>query len=109
MYQRNRPDQTEGIEKKIIQVIETEINPRLSAHMGGALLSAYEDGTAYIKFTGSCRGCYAADDTMENIVRPALLNRIPDLRGVVLDDSVSEDLLDFARTLLHRGTQGGEK
>ncbi len=101
-------NQTE-LEQMINQVIETEINPRLSAHMGGALLSACEDGTAYIKFTGSCRGCYAADDTMENVVRPALLNRIPQLRGVVLDDSVSEDLLDFARSLIRHDTPGGEQ
>ena len=61
-------NQTE-LEQKITEVIETKINPSLSAHMGGALLSACEDGTAYIKFTGSCRGCYAADDTMDNVVR----------------------------------------
>lgn len=99
-------NQTET-EKKIAQVIEAEINPRLSAHMGGALLSAYEDGTAYIKFTGSCRGCYAADDTMDNIVRPILLSQIPQLHDVVLDDSVSEDLLDFARSLMRHDTPGG--
>lgn len=109
MRQTNLPNQAEEIKKKITQVIETEINPRLSAHMGGALLSAYEDGTAYIKFTGSCRGCYAADDTMENVVRPALLNQIPQLRDVVLDDSVSEELLDFARSLMRHDTPGGER
>lgn len=101
-------NQTE-LEQKITEVIETKINPSLSAHMGGALLSACEDGTAYIKFTGSCRGCYAADDTMDNVVRPILLNQIPQLRDVVLDDSVSEDLLDFARSLMSRDKSGGEQ
>ena len=101
-------NQTE-LEQKITEVIETKINPSLSAHMGGALLSACEDGTVYIKFTGNCRGCYPADDTMDNVVRPTLLNQIPQLRDVVLDDSVSEDLLDFARSLMSRDKSGGEQ
>lgn len=93
------------IEIKLNEIIEKDINPQLSSHMGGALLSAFEDGIAYIQFTGSCRGCYAADDTLENIVKPALMNKIPQLKDVVIDDSVSEDLLDFARSLL----RGGDK
>lgn len=104
----NQMSQTE-LEKKISEVIEKDINPSLSAHMGGALLSGCEDGVAYIKFTGSCRGCYAADDTMASVVRPALLNQIPQLRDVVLDDSVSEDLLDFALSLMRHGEPGGER
>ena len=101
-------NQTE-LEQKVTEIIEKDINPRLSAHMGGALLSACEDGIAYIKFTGSCRGCYAADDTMDNVVRPALLNQIPQLHDVVLDDSVSEDLLDFARSLMRHDEPGGDQ
>lgn len=93
------------IEIKLNEIIEKDINPQLSSHMGGALLSAFEDGIAYIQFPGSCRGCYAADDTLENIVKPALMNKIPQLKDVVIDDSVSEDLLDFARSLL----RGGDK
>ncbi len=108
MNQTKQMNQTE-LEKKITEIIEKDINPSLSAHMGGALLSACEDGVAYIKFTGSCRGCYAADDTMANVVRPALLTRIPQLRDVVLDDSVSEDLLDFARSLMRHDEPGGDR
>lgn len=46
---------------------------------------------------------------MDNVVRPTLLNQIPQLRDVVLDDSVSEDLLDFARSLMSRDKSGGEQ
>ena len=46
---------------------------------------------------------------MDNVVRPILLNQIPQLRDVVLDDSVSEDLLDFARSRMSRDKSGGEQ
>lgn len=89
-------------EEKINQVIAEKITPVLNQHMGDAVLSAVEDGKVYIKFTGNCRGCYASEDTLNNIVRPILLEEVEGITDVILDDSVSEDLLDFARQLLSK-------
>ncbi|MGN0658285.1 MAG: NifU family protein [Emergencia sp.] len=98
-----------NIRETLEEIIEKEIRPVLSSHMGGAFLSDYEDGIAYIRFTGSCRGCYAAEDTMENTVRPVLMERVPQLRDVVLDTSVDQELLDMARSLMKRGKDGDGK
>ena len=88
------------IEKEIRRVIEETVNPILDQHLGGAVLSSFSDGTARIRFTGSCQNCYSAEDTLNSVIKSILMEQIPEVKDVVLDDSISEELLDFARKLL---------
>lgn len=88
------------IEEKINQIIEEKINPILGQHLGGLQLTDFKDGVATVKFTGNCRSCAAAEETLESVVSDILLEEIPEVREVHLDQSVSRELLDFARTLL---------
>jgi len=94
--------QNEAITSKIQDVIEKDINPILNEHLGGVFLREFDDGIAYISFTGSCRGCFAAEDTLDNIVKPMILNNVKEVEDVVLDQSVSDELLDFARNILQK-------
>ena len=41
-----------------------------------------------------------ADQTLENVIRKILFEEFPDLKDVEVDDSIDQDLLDFARKLL---------
>lgn len=86
--------------ENISKVLEKEINPQLQSHSGGAVLRDLKNGIATIKFTGACAGCYAADVTLENIVKETLLREFPELKEVELDNSVDDELLDFARKLM---------
>jgi Fe-S cluster biogenesis protein NfuA len=94
----------EELKNKIEKVIAEKIDLQLGEHLGGAEISGFEDGILSIRFTGSCATCYAASDTFNDFVREVLMKEVPEIRDVVLDESVSEDILDFARGLL-----GGDK
>jgi len=88
-------------EADIRRILEEKVNPTLASHFGAAELSGYEDGIAYVRFTGACSTCPSAQYTLEDVVRAEIVGALPDVTDVVLDLSVSEDLLDFARKILN--------
>lgn len=90
------------MEQKIQTILEEKVNPVLAEHYGGAVLTAFEDGVAWVKLTGSCSGCPSAQQTLEEIVKDIVIKDIPEVQDIRLDTSVSEDLLDFARKLLNK-------
>lgn len=77
-----------------------KVAPQIDLHGGGIILKSLEGSTAVVKFTGACAGCMSADQTLENIVKKVLFEEFPDLKSVEVDDSIDQDLLDFARKLL---------
>lgn len=88
--------------KKIQNVVDEKINPILATHNGSALVSYFEDGVCGIKLLGACAACMSATDTFDYIVRDTLLKEMPEIKAVEIDQSVSEELLDFARSLLNK-------
>ena len=89
------------MEERIRKVISEKVDPVLSEHYGGATLTEYSDGIAYVKFTGACAQCPSAQETLEGVVKEFIINEIPEIKDVVLDTTVSEDLLDMARRILN--------
>ena len=90
------------MEEKIRKVLEEKVDPLLASHFGGVVLTAFENGIAYVKLTGSCSTCPSAQYTIEDVVRGIVLEEIPEVENVVLDTSVSSDLLDMARKILKK-------
>lgn len=90
------------IEDKIQKILEESINPILDQHLGGAELSSFSEGIAWIRFTGSCKNCLSAEDTLNGIVKGTLMMQVPEIEDVMIDNSVSDELLDFARGLLRK-------
>jgi len=90
------------MEEKIRKVLEEKVNPLLRGHSGAALLSGYENGVAKIRLTGACSSCPSAQFTMEDIVKNAIMESLPEVKDVVLDTSVSEDLLEMAKKILEK-------
>ena len=88
--------------ERLNKIIEEKINPILGEHLGGLILSSYEDGVATVKFTGNCRTCYAAEETLKNVVEDIIFEEAPEVKEVCLDNSVSDELMDFARQLLSK-------
>ena len=87
---------------KINRVLTEKVNPLLASHFGGVVLTAFENGTAYVKLTGSCSTCPSAQYTIEDVVKGIVMEEVPEVNDVILDTSVSEDLLDMARKLLKK-------
>ena len=89
-----------SVEERLIEILDEAINPVLDQHLGGAELSSFSEGIAWIRFTGSCKNCLSAEDTLNGIVKGTLMTMIPEIEDVMIDDGVSKELLDFARSLL---------
>ncbi len=71
------------LEDRINYVLYNEINPGLAAHGGMvSLVEVVEDDIAVLQFGGGCQGCAAVDITLKNGVERALLEQVPDLRGI---------------------------
>jgi len=88
------------VKEKIQRILDEDINVRLVLHGGGADLTSFEDGIAKIKFTGACAACMSQTDTFDEVVRAMILEKVPEVKDVRVDDSVSDELLDFARQIL---------
>jgi Fe-S cluster biogenesis protein NfuA len=91
------------MEERIRNVLKEKVDPVLAAHYGGAVLTEYNDGVAYVKLTGSCAACPSAQSTIEEVVKSIVTENIPEIKDVVLDDRIGEDLLDMARKILNIG------
>ena len=72
---------TAETEKEIQKIIDEVINVQLALHGGSASLTAFEDGVAWVKFHGACASCMSSSDTLEVVVKEAILQKLPeDLR-----------------------------
>lgn len=87
---------------KITKVLKDKVDPILAAHYGGAILTKYEDGVAYVRLTGACASCPSAQQTIEDVVKSVVTGELDEVKDVILDTSVSEDLLDMARKILNK-------
>ena len=90
------------MEEQIEKVLKEKVDPVLAAHYGGAVLTGYDDGVAMVKLTGSCASCPSAQSTIEEVVKGIVMENVQGVKDVVLDTSVSEDLLDMARMILRK-------
>ena len=89
------------MEEAVRKVLKEQVDPVLSEHFGGSQLTRIDDGVVYVKLTGACAGCPSAQDTLEQVVKDFIMGGVPEVKDVVLDTEVSEDLLDMARRILH--------
>lgn len=90
------------MEEQITKVLKDKVDPVLAAHYGGAVLTKLEDGVAFVRLTGACASCPSAQMTIEDVVKETVLANVEGIKDVILDTSVSEDLLDMARKILNK-------
>lgn len=89
-----------NIKPQVQDVIENEVNPRLLKHDGWIELTDVIDHQVYIRFRGACHACASIYDTLEAEVKPQILKAVPEISDVIIVDEVSDELIDFAKTLL---------
>ncbi|SDY45842.1 NifU family protein [Eubacterium barkeri] len=88
------------MENKIQKVITEKIHPLLESHGGDMEVVDLSDGVLRFRLIGQCAGCPAADLTTEHLIKTELLEHVPELKDVVLVQSVSTHLLDEAQRIL---------
>ena len=81
--------------------IRNRIQPVIRSHRGDVEYLGCENGVVSVRLTGACAGCPSADITTRLMIRDMLKERFPWIKDVALDDKVDEDMMAFARKLLH--------
>ncbi len=76
-------DLTGDVAQRVLQVLDTQINPSIAAHGGQASLVAVEGDTAYLRLSGGCQGCGMASVTLSQGIEVAIRDNIPEITKVV--------------------------
>lgn len=76
-------DLSGDIARRLIQVLEQQINPAIAAHGGSAELVAVEDDTAYLRLGGGCVGCGMVSVTLRQGIEVALREAVPVITRVI--------------------------
>ncbi len=91
-------------EAKIInRIFDEDVRPKLLEHDGNIELVDIRDGVAYVRMLGHCSGCPSAMYTLESIVKEEVLAKTDIVQDVKLHYEVSDELLDFAKSLMKHG------
>jgi Fe-S cluster biogenesis protein NfuA len=91
-----------SLEEAIKELLEEKVNPLLAKHFGAAKLTGLENNVAKVRLLGACGSCPSAQFTLEDVVKNILTEALPELKDVVLDTSVSDDLIDMAKKILNK-------
>ena len=71
-----------------VMTLITKVRPYLQRDGGDIEVLRIEEGIVYVKMLGACDGCYAIDITLKQGIETMLLENIPGVIGVVMDEDV---------------------
>jgi len=87
------------MENKILDILKNKINPELLERQGWVDVERITDNNVYVSFRGACSGCVSTNDTLSKTVKPELKKAVKEIKEVTIADEVSDELIDFARSL----------
>jgi Fe-S cluster biogenesis protein NfuA len=76
-------DRDSDFAAQVRHVLDTEINPMITAHRGRVTLVDADSGWVQIRLEGGCQGCSLADVTLRQGIEPLLRARLPAFVGLV--------------------------
>ena len=83
------------MKEKIEQVLD-KLRPYLINDGGNIEFVEYKDGICYLKFLGHCANCSMMQITLNDGIKEALLNEIPEIIDVKLvGNDTSDDNINF--------------
>lgn len=72
-----------GVDERIRQLLDGQINPMLASHGGFATLDRVEGDTAYMTMGGGCQGCGLAALTLTEGIKATVEEAIPEIANVI--------------------------
>ena len=87
---------------EIQKILDEKVNPILAGHFGGAELVSYENNIAKVRMTGACAACPSARFTIEEIVKGIVMENCAEVKNVVLDASVDDELFEAAQKIMSK-------
>lgn len=95
--------------KKIEDVLETKVRPKLLEHEGNVQAVEYKDGVLKVKLLGQCAGCPSAQLTTEELIAEEVRAAVPEVKEVVLIHEISPELISMAKKILnHQKISAGD-
>jgi len=81
------------LKERVQELIDTMINPAVASHGGYIELLDVKESTAYIRMSGGCQGCGAADVTLKAGIERVMFEEIPEITEVldVTDHAAGEN------------------
>lgn len=76
-------DWTDPLAIAVQEVIDTHINPGVSAHGGWVLLLDVKDDHAHVEMGGGCQGCGLAAMTLRQGIEQSIMEMVPGIKGIV--------------------------
>ena len=69
--------------RRVMAVLDRDVNPSIAAHGGHAELAGIEGRTAYLRLGGGCQGCGMAPVTLSQGIEIAITEAVPEIVDVV--------------------------
>jgi Fe/S biogenesis protein NfuA len=76
-------DLTGELALRVMEVLESQVNPSIAMHGGRADLVGVDQLTAYLRLSGGCQGCGLARVTLSQGIEVALRDAVPELVSIV--------------------------
>ena len=76
-------DLTGTVARRVLEVLEQDVNPQIASHGGRATLVAVEGPIAYVEMSGGCQGCGMARATLSQGIAIAITDAVPEISEVV--------------------------
>lgn len=85
---------------KIEAVLNEKVRPKLAEHGGDVKALRFEEGVVYIQLLGQCSNCPSAYLTTENVIQTELMEALPQVKRVAVEQTVSDELWEQAKSIL---------
>jgi len=72
-----------ALARRVIAVLDRDVNPNIAAHGGHAELAGVDGHTAYLRLGGGCQGCGMASVTLTQGIEVAITQAVPEIVSVV--------------------------
>lgn len=76
-------DLTGPVARRVIEVLENDVNPQIAMHGGRAALVGVEGPIAYVEMSGGCQGCGMARATLSQGIAVAITDAVAEISEVV--------------------------
>lgn len=87
MEEKKVDTQTSSDVLERIEFTINKIRPYIQADGGDVQLVDFKDGIVTVRMLGACAGCMAIDLTLRDGIQAILMDEVPEVTGVELDES----------------------
>lgn len=89
--------------KKMQEIMDRKIRSTLKSHNEDIeFMEVSSDGFVKVRLTGACAACPSGQQTISEAIETALKEIYPEIKGVILVQQVSDDLIHQALQILRK-------